>query len=87
MTNAYEYLIKAGGIQEEEAYPYTGKPGECKFSPEKIAVRVTNFTNIPGDEQQIAARLVHHGPLAGNLITSHHKIIFRNYGLNSHNSS
>ncbi|KAL1817383.1 hypothetical protein DCAR_0521813 [Daucus carota subsp. sativus] len=67
MTNAYEYLIKAGGIQEEEAYPYTGKPGECKFSPEKIAVRVTNFTNIPGDEQQIAARLVHHGPLAVGL--------------------
>ncbi|KAK1396531.1 Cysteine proteinase Cathepsin F [Heracleum sosnowskyi] len=67
MTNAYEYLIKAGGIEEEDAYPYTGKRGDCKFDPEKIAVRVTNFTNIPGDEEQIAAHLVHHGPLAVGL--------------------
>lgn len=65
MTNAYEYLIKAGGIEEEDAYPYTGKPGDCKFDPENIAVRVTNFTNIPVDEEQIAAHLVQHGPLAG----------------------
>ncbi|KAL8145908.1 hypothetical protein AgCh_003879 [Apium graveolens] len=67
MTNAYEYLIKAGGIQEEDAYPYTGKRGDCKFDPNKIAVRVTNFTNIPSDEEQIAAHLVQHGPLAVGL--------------------
>lgn len=66
MTSAYEYLIKAGGVEEEDAYPYTGKAGDCKFDPKKIAVRVTNFTNIPSDEEQIAAHLVHHGPLAGN---------------------
>ncbi|KAK2969074.1 hypothetical protein RJ640_021113 [Escallonia rubra] len=64
MTNAYTYLIKAGGIQEEDSYPYTGKHGECKFKSEKVAVRVMNFTNIPIDENQIAANLVHHGPLA-----------------------
>lgn len=82
MTNAYEYLIKAGGVEEEDAYPYTGKRGDCKFRPEKIAVRVTNFTNVPNDENQIAANLVHHGPLAGILISF--KILFRvvrtNYG-------
>lgn len=64
MTNAYNYLIEAGGLEEESSYPYTGDRGECKFDPEKIAVRITNFTNIPVDENQIAAHLVKHGPLA-----------------------
>lgn len=64
MTNAYKYLMEAGGLQDEVSYPYTGKKGECKFNPEKVAVRVTNFTTIPLDENQIAANLVHNGPLA-----------------------
>lgn len=65
MTNAYRYLIEAGGLEEESSYPYTGKRGECKFESDKIAVRVVNFTTIPVDEDQIAAHLVKHGPLAG----------------------
>ncbi|CAL5343307.1 unnamed protein product [Camellia sinensis] len=40
------------------------KKGECKFKPEKVAVKVVNFTNVPTYEKQIAANLVHHGPLA-----------------------
>ncbi|KAJ1403129.1 Peptidase C1A, papain C-terminal [Sesbania bispinosa] len=67
MTNAYNYLIEAGGVEEESSYPYTGDRGECKFDPEKVAVRITNFTTIPVDENQIAAHLVKHGPLAMGL--------------------
>lgn len=67
MTNAYKYLIEAGGLEEESSYPYTGKRGKCQFKSEKVAARVANFTNIPIDENQIAAYLVNHGPLAGNL--------------------
>ncbi|MQL90325.1 hypothetical protein Taro_022929 [Colocasia esculenta] len=67
MTNAYKYLLEAGGLEEEKYYPYSGKVGQCKFEEEKVAVRVTNFTNIPLDEKQIAAYLVRHGPLAVGL--------------------
>ncbi|XP_071729125.1 probable cysteine protease RD19D [Rutidosis leptorrhynchoides] len=67
MTNAYNYLIKSGGIQSEESYPYTGKSGECKFDSDKIAAKVVNFTNIPADEDQMAAHLIKHGPLAVGL--------------------
>ncbi|KAJ3678674.1 hypothetical protein LUZ60_002477 [Juncus effusus] len=67
MTNAYKYLIKAGGLMEEEQYPYAGKQGQCKFDKDKIAVKVSNFTNIPLDEDQIMGALVHHGPLAVGL--------------------
>lgn len=69
MTNAYEYLKEAGGLEEEKSYPYTGKRGHCKFDPKKIAVKVVNFTNIPLDEDQITANLVQHGPLAGDNVT------------------
>ncbi|OMO54255.1 hypothetical protein COLO4_36541 [Corchorus olitorius] len=64
MTNAYKYLIEAGGLEEESTYPYTGKRDECKFKPDKVAVKVVNFTNIPIDENQVAANLVLRGPLA-----------------------
>ncbi|KAL1553194.1 putative cysteine protease rd19d [Salvia divinorum] len=67
MTNAYKYLIEAGGIEEENSYPYTGKRGECKFQPNNVAVKVANFTTIPMNENQIAAYMVHHGPLAVGL--------------------
>lgn len=65
MTNAYEYLIETGGLEDEESYPYTGSIGQCKFNKENVAVKVKNFTTIPPDEDQIAAHLINHGPLAG----------------------
>ncbi|KAI4384053.1 hypothetical protein MLD38_009824 [Melastoma candidum] len=67
MTNAYRYLMEAGGLQEESTYPYTAKRGECKFNQDKIAVKVANFTTIAVDEEQIAAHLVKQGPLAVGL--------------------
>ncbi|KAK6135520.1 hypothetical protein DH2020_030734 [Rehmannia glutinosa] len=37
------------------------------FRPEKVAVKVANFTTIPVNENQIATYLVRHGPLAVGL--------------------
>ncbi|EPS63354.1 hypothetical protein M569_11429, partial [Genlisea aurea] len=67
MTNAYKYLMESGGIEEERSYPYTGRRGPCKFKPDKIAVKVANFSTVPIDEDQIAAHLVRRGPLAVGL--------------------
>ncbi|CAA7399769.1 unnamed protein product [Spirodela intermedia] len=65
MTTAFEYLIKAGGLQREIDYPYTGTDrGTCKFDKSKIAAAVSNFSVVSVDEEQIAANLVKHGPLA-----------------------
>lgn len=71
MTSAFEYTLKAGGLQKEEDYPYTGKDrGPCKFDKTKIAASVSNFSVISLDEDQIAANLVKHGPLAGLTFSS-----------------
>ncbi|GMI82564.1 RESPONSIVE TO DEHYDRATION 19A, RESPONSIVE TO DEHYDRATION 19 [Hibiscus trionum] len=65
MTTAFEYTLKAGGLERENDYPYTGKDrGPCKFDKTKIAASVSNFSVISIDEDQIAANLVKHGPLA-----------------------
>ena len=64
MTTAFSYLAKAGGLETEKDYPYTGKNSACKFDKSKIAAQVKNFSTVAVDEDQIAANLVKHGPLA-----------------------
>ncbi|KAI9118460.1 hypothetical protein K1719_010792 [Acacia pycnantha] len=65
MNSAFEYTLKAGGLQREKDYPYTGTDrGTCKFDKSKIAASVANFSVVSIDEDQIAANLVKHGPLA-----------------------
>ncbi|XP_050388312.1 cysteine proteinase 15A-like [Argentina anserina] len=65
MTNAFEYALKAGGLEQEKDYPYTGTDrGTCKFDKSKVVATVSNFSVVSLDEDQIAANLVHNGPLA-----------------------
>lgn len=66
MTNAYEYALKAGGLQREVDYPYTGKDGTCKFDKTRVVASVANFSVVSLDEDQIAANLVKNGPLSSN---------------------
>jgi len=45
-SQAFEYIKYNGGLDTEEAYPYTGKDGVCKFSSENIGVQVLDSVNI-----------------------------------------
>ena len=65
MTNAYEYIRESGGLMTAEEYPYRGSVGQCIFDPNKVVGKLENFISISLDENQIAANLVKHGPLAG----------------------
>lgn len=64
MTTAFSYLMKSGGLQSEKDYPYAGRENTCKFDKSKIVAQVKNFSVISVNEDQIAANLVKHGPLA-----------------------
>ncbi|KAJ3671766.1 hypothetical protein LUZ60_007845 [Juncus effusus] len=64
MTNAFEYLKSAGGLESEADYPYTGTDGTCAFKKSKIVAKVKNYTTISTNEDQIMANLYKHGPLA-----------------------
>ena len=45
-SQAFEYIKSNGGLETEEAYPYTGEDGVCKFTSENVAVQVIDSVNI-----------------------------------------
>ncbi|KAK3436168.1 hypothetical protein EUGRSUZ_C00813, partial [Eucalyptus grandis] len=45
-SQAFEYIKYNGGLETEEAYPYTEQNGTCKFSARRVAVRVVDSVNI-----------------------------------------
>lgn len=64
MTTAFSYLQKVGGLEREKDYPYNGRDDTCKFDKSKVVAQVHNFSVVSVNEDQIAANLVKHGPLA-----------------------
>uniref|UniRef100_A0A2P2L5B1 Uncharacterized protein MANES_16G095100 n=1 Tax=Rhizophora mucronata TaxID=61149 RepID=A0A2P2L5B1_RHIMU len=60
-SQAFEYIKYNGGLETEEAYPYTGKDGICEFSSENVGVQVVDSVNITlgaEDELKHAVALV-----------------------------
>ncbi|XP_042506997.1 thiol protease aleurain-like [Macadamia integrifolia] len=45
-SQAFEYIKYNGGLETEEAYPYTGADGVCKYSTENVGVKVFDSVNI-----------------------------------------
>ncbi|CAH9145546.1 unnamed protein product [Cuscuta epithymum] len=60
-SQAFEYIKFNGGLDTEEAYPYTGEDAVCKFSSNNVAVKVIDSVNITlgaEDELKYAVGLV-----------------------------
>jgi cathepsin F len=62
--NAYNYVIKTGGIDTEQSYPYTAEDGTCGFKPASVGAKISNWTMVSQNESQMAAYMVNNGPLA-----------------------
>jgi len=63
---AYQYVIAAGGMEKEDAYPYTGSDDTCSFSVSKVDAKIKDWTYITKskNETEMAAKLVVSGPLS-----------------------
>ncbi|KAA8534771.1 hypothetical protein F0562_029787 [Nyssa sinensis] len=71
-SQAFEYIKYNGGLETEEAYPYTGKDGECKFSSENVGVQVLDTVNITlgaEDELKHAVAIVRPVSVAFEVVT------------------
>jgi len=64
MANAFMYVIGNGGIDTEDSYPYEGIDSTCNFTTKNIGAKMSNYTMIAQDEDQIAAYLVKNGPVS-----------------------
>ncbi|MED6192977.1 hypothetical protein PIB30_014965 [Stylosanthes scabra] len=72
-SQAFEYIKYNGGLETEEAYPYTGKDGVCKFTAQNVAVQVTESFNITlgaEDELKHAVALVRPVSVAFEVVNS-----------------
>jgi cathepsin F len=65
-VTAYAYVIAAGGMETDAAYPYTGEDGKCAFDSSKVVAKITGFTyatqNLNETEMQV--KLMAMGPLS-----------------------
>ena len=62
MDDAFEYVIKNGGIDTEQDYPYFAKTGSCNTQKQsKHAVSFTSFQDVPhNNERQLAMAVAKH---------------------------
>jgi C1A family cysteine protease len=63
---AYDYVVKAGGIETDADYPYTsgtGRTGTCKFESSKVAVKITGYKGVRAGEANLETAL-NQGPVS-----------------------
>ncbi|XP_022602644.1 cathepsin S-like [Seriola dumerili] len=82
MTNAFEYIIKNKGIDSNAAYPYTGKPGHCKYNPQYRAANCSSFGLLPeGNEFELKVALATIGPISVAVDASRPNFVFYRHGV------
>ncbi|XP_030530482.1 thiol protease aleurain-like [Rhodamnia argentea] len=72
-SQAFEYIKYNGGLDTEEAYPYTARDGSCKFSAGAVGVQVLDSVNITlgaEDELKYAVAMVRPVSVAFQVVRS-----------------
>jgi len=65
-TTAYEYVIKAGGLDSLSDYPYVGEDENCAFNKSDITAKITSWGYVTQDknETEMQYGLMAKGPLS-----------------------
>jgi len=63
---AYDYVINAGGLESDSAYPYTGEDGNCAFASQDVVATISNWKYATSlySETELQSNLVAYGPLS-----------------------
>jgi len=69
-TNAFEYIIKVGGLETESDYPYNAVAGSCVFSKSKIAGKITSYKAVTPTEAALKIAAAQQ-PIAVGIDASH----------------
>jgi len=64
-SQAYQQIIKLGGLVTESNYPYTAADGKtCNFKKNNVVVYINGSVALPTDENQLASWLAANGPIS-----------------------
>jgi len=63
-TQAFDEIIKLGGLETESEYPYNASSLTCKLNKSNITVYINSSLELPKDEEKIASYVAKHGPIA-----------------------
>jgi cathepsin L len=78
----FAWIIKNGGIDSEESYPYTGQVGPCKAQPASIIARLAGFIQSQIDnETELACALAFNSPVTVCVDSSHASFQFYSGGI------
>jgi len=65
MDNAFEYVLKNGGLDTEQSYPYHGDEERCHFKVKNIGSKCSGFVDVrQGDEKALKEALATVGPVS-----------------------
>ncbi|GMR56560.1 hypothetical protein PMAYCL1PPCAC_26755 [Pristionchus mayeri] len=63
-SNAYQEIMRLGGLEPEDAYPYHHKDESCSIVKSKMAVYINDSVTLPKDEEDMKAWLATKGPIS-----------------------
>ncbi|CAH8481752.1 unnamed protein product [Schistosoma turkestanicum] len=63
-SNAYESIIKMGGLMLEDNYPYDAKDEKCHLKVDNVAVYINSSVNLTQNETELAAWLYHNSAIS-----------------------
>lgn len=63
-SNAYKEIIRLGGLEGENDYPYEGADDKCEFKKDKVKVYINGSVTISTNETEMAQWLVKNGPIS-----------------------
>eukprot|EP01138_Halocafeteria_seosinensis_P004083 gb/GECG01004175.1/.p1 GENE.gb/GECG01004175.1/~~gb/GECG01004175.1/.p1 ORF type:complete len:325 (+),score=31.06 gb/GECG01004175.1/:1-975(+) len=64
MDNAFKYIINAGGLCSESAYPYQGVDGTCRASSCQKVVQISGYTDVPQQNENALMSAVAQQPVS-----------------------
>ena len=82
MDEAFEYVIKTGGIDTEASYAYTAKDGQCHYNASNSGATISRYFDIEsGNESALTAAVHDIGPISVAIDASNPSFMFYESGI------